>query len=75
VCNFKNLIFICAVFKNVKIMDKITIEMSQQEYKKFLAYKEADKIVRCIRRGLSEVKEAREGKRKLKSAYELAYEL
>jgi len=56
-------------------MDKITIEMSRQEYKKFLAYKEADKIVRSIRRGLNEVKDAREGKRKLKSAYELAYEL
>jgi len=56
-------------------MNKITIEMSRHEYKKFLAYKEADKIVRCIRRGLNEVKEAREGKRKLKSAYELAYEL
>jgi len=56
-------------------MDKITIELSRREYKKFLAYKEADKIVRGIRRGLDEVKEAREGKRKLKSAYELAYEL
>ena len=56
-------------------MDKITIVMSQHEYKKYLAYKEADKIVRSIRRGIYEVKEAREGKRKLKSAYELAYEL
>jgi hypothetical protein len=51
-------------------MDKITIEMSQNEYKKFLTYKEADKIVRSIRRGINEVKEAREGKRKLKSAYD-----
>jgi len=56
-------------------MDKITIEMSSREYKKFLAYKEADKIIRGIRRGLNEVQEAHEGKRKLKSAYELAYEL
>ena len=56
-------------------MDKVTIAMSQREYKKFLAYKEADRIVRSIRRGLNEVQEAREGKRKLKSAYELAYEL
>ena len=56
-------------------MDKITVEMSQYEYKRFLAYKEADKIVRSIRRGLNEVKKAREGNRKLKSAYELAYEL
>jgi hypothetical protein len=56
-------------------MDKITITMSPREYKKFLAYKEADKIVRSIHRGLKEVQEAREGKRKLKSAYELANEL
>jgi len=56
-------------------MDKITVVMSQREYKKFLTYKEADKIVRSIRRGLNEVSEAREGKRKLKSAYELAYDL
>ena len=58
-----------------KNMDKITIVMSQREYKKFLAYKEADKIVRRIRRSLDEVKDARNGKRKLKSAYELANEL
>jgi hypothetical protein len=57
------------------IMDKITIAMSSREYKRYLAYKEADKIVRSIRRGLHEVEEARKGKRKLKSAYELAYEL
>jgi hypothetical protein len=56
-------------------MDKITVTMSPREYKKFLAYKEADRIARSIRRGIGEVKEAREGKRKLKSAYELAYEL
>jgi len=53
-------------------MNKITVEMSQHEYKKFLEYKKADRIVRSIRRGLNEVQEAREGKRKLKSAYELA---
>jgi len=56
-------------------MDKVTIVMSKREYKKFLAYKEADRIVKSIRRGLNEVQEAQEGKRKLKSAYELAYEL
>jgi len=53
----------------------VTVVMSKREYKKFLAYKEADKIVRSIRRGVREVEEAREGKRILKSAYELAYEL
>ena len=55
--------------------NKITVVMSQREYKKFLAYKEADKIVGSIRRSLCEVKEARDGKRKLKPAYELANEL
>ncbi|MDR2912592.1 MAG: hypothetical protein LBV38_04745 [Alistipes sp.] len=56
-------------------MEKITIEMSPREYKKFLAYKEADRIASSIRRGLDEVREARAGKRKLKSARELANEL
>ena len=56
-------------------MDKITIVMSQREYKRYLAYREADKIVRGIRRGFNEIQEAREGKRKLKSAYDLANEL
>jgi hypothetical protein len=56
-------------------MDKMTVVMTKHEYKKFLAYKEADKIVRSIRRGIHQVQEAREGKRKLKSAYDLAYEL
>jgi hypothetical protein len=56
-------------------MDKITITMSWREYKKFLAYKEADKIARRIRRGINEAKEAGEGKCKLKSAYDLANEL
>ena len=62
-------------FQNEKEMDKITIVMSQREYKKYLAYREADKIVRSIRRAFNEIQEAREGKRKLKSAYELANEL
>ena len=56
-------------------MAQIMVEMSQREYKRFLAYKEADKIVKGIHRGLHEVHEARKGKRKLKSAYELAHEL
>ena len=49
--------------------------MSKREYKKYLAYKEADKIARGIQRGIQEIQEAREGKRSLKSAYELAHEL
>jgi hypothetical protein len=56
-------------------MKTITVEMSAREYKKFLAYKEADKIARHIKNGLNNIKEAREGKRALRSAYQLAYEL
>ena len=56
-------------------MDKITVAMTRNEYKRFLAYKEAYRIVMSIRRGIGQVQEARNGKRKLKSAYELAYEL
>jgi hypothetical protein len=56
-------------------MEKVVITMSPTEYKKFQAYKEADKIVRSIRRGVKEVSEARLGKRTLKSAYQLADEL
>ncbi len=54
---------------------KVTVVLSPREYKKFLAYREADRIVRKIRRGFNEVHQAREGKIKLKSAYELANEL
>jgi len=56
-------------------MERITVKMSQAEYNRFLAFKKADKIVRSIKKGLTEVKEAREGKKILKSAYQLANEL
>jgi len=56
-------------------MEKKTVEMSQAEYKRFLAFKEADRIVRSIKRGMREVNEARLGNRKLKSARQLVYEL
>ncbi|MDR1003439.1 MAG: hypothetical protein LBL97_00305 [Prevotellaceae bacterium] len=56
-------------------MEKIVIEMTPREYKKFQAFKEADKITRSIKRGLSEARKAQEGKCRLKSAYQLANEL
>jgi hypothetical protein len=31
-------------------MEKIVVSMSQSEYKKFLAFKEADKVVRGIKK-------------------------
>ncbi|GHT58574.1 hypothetical protein FACS18945_4560 [Bacteroidia bacterium] len=54
---------------------EIEIKMSPTEYKRFLVFKEADKVVRGIRRGLREAREAQQGKRVLKSARQLAYEL
>jgi predicted AlkP superfamily phosphohydrolase/phosphomutase len=56
-------------------MEKIVIEMSNREYQKFLAFKQADKVVKSLKRSLREVQEAKEGKRILKSAYQLANEL
>jgi hypothetical protein len=65
--------YLCGKFQ--KDMAQKTVIMSNAEYKRFLAYKEADKIARKIKRGLQEVQEAREGKRTLKSARQLADEL
>ncbi|MCL2596800.1 MAG: hypothetical protein FWD66_03895 [Paludibacter sp.] len=56
-------------------MEQIIVKMSQREYKRFLAFKQADKIVNGIRRSMREVSEARIGNIKLKSARQLAYEL
>lgn len=49
--------------------------MTPAEHKRFLAFKEADKIARSIKRGMREVHNARAGKTKLKSAQQLVYEL
>ena len=49
--------------------------MTPREYKKYLAYKEVERIARGIRRGFKEVEEMRAGKRKLQSAYDLVNEL
>ena len=56
-------------------MEKVLIKMTPTEYKRFLTFKEADKIVRSVKRGLNEIREARTGNIKLKSARQLAYEL
>jgi len=50
-CFQKNLRYLCCN-KNAKVMEKKTIEMSQAEYKRFLAFKEADRIVRGIKRNI-----------------------
>jgi hypothetical protein len=49
--------------------------MSAAEYKRYQIFKDADKVVRSLKRGLREMREAKEGKRVLKSAYQLADEL
>jgi hypothetical protein len=56
-------------------MEKVVVTMSQREYKRFQVYKEADKVVQSIKKGLKEADEARTGRRTLKSAYQLADEL
>ena len=56
-------------------MEKKIIEMSQTEYKRFLAFKEADRIVNSVKRSMREVREARSGNKTLKTARQLAYEL
>ena len=56
-------------------MEKINVAMSTREYKRFLAYKEAYRVARQIKRGLREMQEAHSNNRSLKSAYELANEL
>jgi hypothetical protein len=56
-------------------MEKIAITMSKSEYTRYLAFKEADMVVRSIKKGIKESQEARSGKRVLKSAYQLANEL
>jgi hypothetical protein len=49
--------------------------MSPAEYKRYLVFREADKIAKNIRRGMREVREARLENRTLKSARQLVYEL
>lgn len=61
--------------ETVNKRQKITVEMSQAQYKRFLAFCEAEKIVRGIKKGLKEVQQAREAGKELKCAYELANEL
>jgi hypothetical protein len=56
-------------------MGKIEVIMSKSEYTRYLAFKEADRVVRSIKKGIKESQEARNGKRVLKSAYQLANEL
>ena len=56
-------------------MKTVTVTMNERELKRFESFKEAEKIVRGIRRGLLEVKKSKAGKIQLKSARQLAHEI
>lgn len=49
--------------------------MNERELRRYESFKEAEKIVRGIKRGLREVKRSKEGKVQLKSARQLAHEI
>jgi len=49
--------------------------MNERELRKFESFKEAEKIVGGIKRGLKEVKQSKDGKIQLKSARQLADEI
>jgi hypothetical protein len=56
-------------------MEKIVVTMSSCEYKRFLAFKKADEVVRNMKKGFEAIRDAKRENRKLKSAYQLADEL
>ncbi len=56
-------------------MQKIIVEMTNREYRRFESYKQAEKIVRSIKRSLKDVALSNKGTKKLKSARELINEI
>jgi len=56
-------------------MKTVTVIINERELRKFESFKEAEKIVRGIKRGLKEVKQSKDGKIQLKSARQLADEI
>ena len=56
-------------------MQKIIVEMTNREYRRFESYKQAEKIVRSIKRSLKDVALSNTGTKKLKSARELINEI
>ena len=56
-------------------MKTVTVTMNERELQRFESFKEAEKIVRGIKRGLKEVNQSKAGKIKLKSARQLADEI
>ena len=57
------------------VQQKITVKMTLTQHNRYLAFLEADKIVRGMKRALRQHEKARKGEIKLKSAYDLVKEL
>jgi len=75
ICYLGNSITFVYSFKLIISMKKVTVTMNERELKRFESFKEAEKIVRGIKRGLKEVKQSKEGKIQLKTARQLADEI
>ena len=56
-------------------MKDIIVKMNEREAKRYESFKEAEKIVRGIKKGLREVKKSQSGMVLLKSARQLANEI
>ncbi|MCE5332625.1 MAG: hypothetical protein LLF95_10880 [Bacteroidales bacterium] len=56
-------------------MDTVTVKMTERELKRFESFKEAEKIVRALKRSFREINEAKAGGKELKSARQLANEI
>ena len=56
-------------------MKTVTVKMTDREYKRFESYKEAEKVVRSIRRSLKDVELSNAGVKELKSARQLVNEI
>ncbi|WP_163214326.1 hypothetical protein [Bacteroides sp. 519] len=58
-----------------KSKQRMKVEMSSTQYKRYLAFLEAEKVVTNIKKSLRELQDAKKGKITLQSAYDLANEL
>ncbi len=56
-------------------MKTVTVKMNERELRRYESFKEAERIVRGIKRGLREVNQSKAGKVQLKSARQLAHEI
>ena len=74
-CFLRRYITFAYSFKQIINMKTVTVTMNERELRRFESFKEAEKIVRGIKRGLNEVKQSKDGKIQLKSARQLANEI